>query len=397
MALERYGVSRETYNSWRRALNLTPMNENGSHVGIRTESQAARQPAPAPAPARKPLKRSKRTLDLTEEDTVVKRGGKRSLRLSDDKSDLTYDQMITRINSLTGTDALKSDGSTSRGHSIAPKSLSDWKRNMTTIMNHLACDKGSVSACFGVDKAQANIDKIKEKYPKYNTLKTMYSAIVSTAKYIPEFKAAIGVQAFDMYKEAMHEASRKAQEEHVEKTGEETVPDIEELKKKVIEIPQDTEAYLSSWLQINLTGLRNDLGSVRVLDHDNDKKTNWYNSRTGRLVINKFKTSKYFDPYKFQLPKEIQTLIKTLISKRKSRTDMLVSRKDNNSAVKAAFKKLKYPKNITANTIRHSQISKKIQQSGATLATVRANSKVFKHDVSTDLSYSRAIQEFISV
>ena len=233
MALEKYGVSRETYNGWRRALNLTPMNENGSHVGIRTESQAARQPAPAPAPARKPLKRSKSTLDLTEEDIVVeRRGGKRSLRLSDDKADLSYDQMITRIDSLSGSDALKFDGATSRGHTIAPKSLSDWKRNMTTNMNLLACDKGSVSICFGLDKAQANIDKLKKKNPKQNTLKTMYSAIVSTGQYIPEFKAAIGVQAFDMYKEAMHEASRKATEEHVEKTGEETVPDLDTLKKQ---------------------------------------------------------------------------------------------------------------------------------------------------------------------
>ena len=76
---------------------------------------------------------------------------------------------------------------------------------------------------------------------------------------------------------------------------------------------------------------------------------------------------------------------------------MPVSRKDNSSEVKAAFKKIKYPKDITANTIRHSQISKKIQQSGTTLATLRANSKLFNYDVSTGPSYSRAIEQFTSV
>ena len=322
------------------------------------------------------------------------------METDDGAIDISYDEARQALLQLEGKPVLTLDGRPGNGF-ISKNTARQYVDTLRIVANDIGCENGpSMRHCFGINYKNV-IAAIEKRYPRanqYETRKTRFSNIRAILKYVPNLSDAIGLEARTAYYDHMMMYSNTSNNKRIERTDHETVPDIDDLEKFLKEniADKDSDDFLSAILQIKLQGIRNELGSVRILTKNGDKQSNWYNKNTGVLAIHDFKTKKFFEPYKFTLPAELQRLVSSLASRRKKGKNMLVSTQDNSAHVKKTFKKLKLPGyEVTANLIRRAQISK-LLQNNMTAAQLQRNAKIFKHNVSTDVEYARIIQSLFN-
>eukprot|EP00873_Tetraselmis_striata_P001697 jgi/Tetstr1/421961/TSEL_012860.t1 len=249
-----------------------------------------------------------------------------------------------------GKPAKKPDGSPKI---ISDSSVDQYKRGVRAIAEIAACGaREDFGKC--LRDHEAVIGKVRDRYPKENSFKTIIGSIVSTAKYIKPFRDTLGQEAHDAYHEAMVGSIVKAETHAIIDTETQTVEPLDEIKKGLDEIGnkfgKQSDRYLEAKLQ---------------------------------LVIAEFKTAKSYPPYEFKLSRENADLVADSLE-RKPRKKLFPARVGRRVA--AAFEDVGL--DVGVNAIRHSWITTLIG-SNPSEANVRRVAAKFKHKPVMSLRYFR--------
>jgi hypothetical protein len=242
----------------------------------------------------------------------------------------------------------------------------------------------------GLRDYEAIITITRGRYKNNNSYKSQLNYIVSVAKYVPEFKQAIGDEAYNAYQQLMVERIGVSNRRAVANTSsrEAAIPSIRDIRRKLPAIKaaygDGSLEYLAALLQSSIIGLRDNLGPVRIVESDDTPHRNFYNIKTKRLVIKDFKTAASHEPYDLKLAEALHKAIKT--SLRKHPRDFLIKNDKLGTMIKAAFTRVGMP--ITLMTIRHAQ-SSDLQRKGYGAAHLAGIAAQFKHSVSEALKYAR--------
>ena len=139
--------------------------------------------------------------------------------------------------------------------------------------------------------------------------------------------------------------------------------------------------YITCMLQTTVKGLRNDLGGILVRSTDGPSSGKWYNRRSGRLFIAKFKTSGKYPPYNFVFDKGFRNVINTYLDVKDSK--YLVSKNEDGprQVVEKGFRAVGMRVGIT--TIRQSMVSELLMRHPYNKEWESEVSAMFKHSMDT--------------
>eukprot|EP00873_Tetraselmis_striata_P022521 jgi/Tetstr1/442785/TSEL_030869.t1 len=279
----------------------------------------------------------------------------------------TVQDILAKVDAIRGKQMIGRNGKPAKKPDGSPKIISDssvdqYKRGVRAIAEIAACGAGEdFGKC--LRDHEAVIAKVRDRYPKENSFKTIIGSIVSTAKYIKPFRDTLGQEAHDAYHEAMG---------------------LDEIGNK---FGKQSDRYLEANLQVDLAGIRDDLSSVAIVQSERTAQQkgikNFYVPQTRKLVIAEFKTAKSYPPYEFKLSAQNADLVADSL-KRKPRKKLFPARVGRRVA--AAFEDVGL--DVGVNTIRHSWITTLIG-SNPSEANVRRVAAKFKHKPVMSLRYFR--------
>eukprot|EP00873_Tetraselmis_striata_P027956 jgi/Tetstr1/448220/TSEL_035508.t1 len=307
----------------------------------------------------------------------------------------TVQDILAKVDAIRGKQMIGRNGKPAKKPDGSPKNISDssvdqYKRGVRAIAEIAACEaREDFGKC--LRDHEAVIGKVRDRYPKENSFKTIIGSIVSTAKYIKPFRDTLGQEAHDAYHEAMVGSIVKAETQAIIDTETQTVEPLDEIKKGLDEIGnkfgKQSDRYLEAKLQVDLAGIRDDLSSVAIVQSERTAQQkgikNFYVPQTRKLVIAEFKTAKSYPPYEFKLSAENADLVADSL-KRKPRKNLFPARVGRRVA--AAFEDVGL--DVGVNTIRHSWITTLIG-SNPSEANVRRVAAKFKHKPVMSLRYFR--------
>jgi hypothetical protein len=192
-----------------------------------------------------------------------------------------------------------------------------------------------------VSKA-ANVVRARDKSSELKNVKSSYAnrlgSIVATWHGWKLFGESLGTDVLDAYNGGfgagdmgLKQAKAANKEVQANRTTNawEAIPSWElftQFLPKVKRVFGGTSTtYLACYLQVQLFGLRDNLGGIEILESDGRKydpnighpsRKDWYNKRTGYLYISHFKTEKSAmgQPYEFQLPQEMRDAINVTLA-----------------------------------------------------------------------------------
>lgn len=288
----------------------------------------------------------------------------------------------------SGRPAKNKDGSAKK---LADSTVKQYADGMRIIAHTVGCaDKDNFIAC--LKDTEKVLGKLRERYPKKVSLKKALGVIVSVAKYIPDFKKVLGAEAHDFYRNEMIGSIKAAEKDAVERTESDSAIPIDTIKVKLKDIANKfgkaSEKYLEAKLQVELTGIRDDLGNITIVESERKAKQtgvdNYYVPRTRKLVIKKFKTSKEHPPYEFTLNAANAKLISDSLRKNRRTTlfPMRVGRRVTKTFADAGLP------GVGVNSIRHSWITKLLGNNPSEANVNRIAAK-FKHSPTMTLRYFR--------
>ena len=187
---------------------------------------------------------------------------------------------------------------------------------------------------------------------------------------------------------------KASERDAIERTETVSVEPIDGIRAKVSDVKRkfgDTSPhYLAAYLQTFLTGLRDNLSGVEIVDSISEARKkgvdNYYVPKSRRLHIGKFKTSNEHPPYDFTLTPAIAKKIDQSL-KDKPR-QYLIRKTGVGARVKEAFGAVGLP-GIGVNEIRHAQITELLDGNPGE-ANVRRVAKKFKHSPAMTLRYYRS-------
>lgn len=152
------------------------------------------------------------------------------------------------------------------------------------------------------------ISKLKEAYPKANsTYKSMLYPII---KYRELTDLPV-----DKLKEEYTTITKDYLEKQEDQTTDKPLITLKELKKLKKKIEKDNIQFkLLFSLYTEHPPVRNDYYNVKYQNYDTEKD-NFYDKNNKTIIINEFKTSKYYEPIKVALSRSETTLINKLIKR----------------------------------------------------------------------------------
>jgi hypothetical protein len=170
------------------------------------------------------------------------------------------------------------------------------------------------------------------------------------------------------------------------------VPSITSIRAKLPAIKRlfgaPSAEYIGALLQTSIVGLRDNLGSVRITDSEDEASPNFYNPATGHLVIRDFKTRGLFPPYDQILDNKLRKEVASSLEKRK-RTHLVSARGGSiGTVISRAFSAVGLQ--VGVMTIRHSMETALLSvRNGASAANVKRVADQFKHSTDTASRYFR--------
>ena len=240
--------------------------------------------------------------------------------------------------------------------------------------------------CLG--DASKIVGAIEKAYTSVNSRKTYLNLLVAPTKYIPELKEAVGDQ-LEAIRSRMMEHIAASDAQTVRKSAEGTVEALESIKARIPSVRDKYGAgsieYLAALLQTNVVGLRGELGTVQVVKGPRSKLDNYYSRETGVLYISDFKTKDKFPPYKIKLPEGLMEEIEVSLDAKKRRF-LMGKTKLASSAYGLIVKKAL---GVNVMDIRHSMITKLLDERGPSAASVEGVAAMFKHSPAMTTRYYR--------
>jgi hypothetical protein len=351
--LEKYGVTQEEVNAIREDNGLPPL-----PVAVTYTPNPNPKPKPRPVEVEKPL-------PADVEKTVVE-----------------------KILALEGTPQLDTDRKAKRNKKLLTKGT---VKNYATAFSSFVAPLLSESLNGNPMKAGDIIKHIEDEYSNVNTRKNKLNAIVALAKYIPEIRGAMG-PVLDELRDRMGDYIEQAKKEAVEKSGNETVEDMQSIRKRVEdEVKKNfgelSREYIAARLQTRLVGLRGELGTVQVFKNKRggrfDKAKNAYNRATGKLKIENFKTKQDFDPYLFTLSNAQRELLERWFDKHPEYTHLFGTDPTPIGPI------LKRALNLSVMPIRHSMVSHELNKGDPSREHIEKVAKMFRHSPEMTTTYFR--------
>ena len=226
-----------------------------------------------------------------------------------------------------------------------------------------------------------------------NTQKDLYGVILAVAKRSDAFKQWVGEEALAVYLKHLKEGNEKAVKQMEKATGDSRskIPSITTLMEALPSIEEKLGAtssmFLAAYLQINVIGLRDDLGRVRIVSKFNPKWPKQYVKSNGRLYISEFKTSKTYDPYDIKLDKGARTVINAVLKRFPERKWLVTETESAGDLVRRAFKKVGM--SVSVNTVRHAQVSAMLDKNPNDIPAVQRTAERFKHSEEVHRKYYR--------
>lgn len=201
------------------------------------------------------------------------------------------------------------------------------------------------------------IQKIKQEYGK--SYLDYLTVICSLIKYSDKYKQIITNANCKIYSDFMNENLKIYRQNIISKTDiklkfaySDIIQQLKELKKK----DDCSIKYLLLYLMVSLPPFRDNYGNVLIVDNKFTSTTdNYYCNTNGNLIINNYKTSKYYGQINIILPKQIQTLINKSL-KKYPRKYLITSQNDVTKPYKTGKLSQEFPKwynLLNINDIRH--------------------------------------------
>jgi hypothetical protein len=321
-----------------------------------------------------------------KKDGITKKTGKSGMSLRDVMTmieGITGKQQITPL----GKPAKKKDGTAKM---LLDSAVKQYGGGMRLIGEITGCgDKDDFVAC--LRDTDMVIAKLRKRYPKDSILKKSLGVLTASAKYLPDFRRALGEDAHQVYRDNMVLAIKAAEAESIEQTESRSIIPIDRIKsaladvrKKFVEGPK----FIEAMLQVQHAGIRDDLGDISVVESERKAKQqdseNYYVPRTKRLVIRSFKTENEHSPYEFTLTSEQAKLIDASLAKN-PRTKLF--KRGVGTRVSRTFKTARHPQ-IGVNVIRHSWITNLLGNNPSE-ANIRKIAERFKHSPTMTTRYFR--------
>lgn len=309
---------------------------------------------------------------------------------------MTLATLLNRIEGMrTAIKLNKSNQPVATGETLSSSTVRQYRDGMRLIAETTGCDSSpDFIACLR-DTATV-YRKLRNRYSKDASIKKSFGVITSVAKYIPEFKAALGDSAHAFYRGEMILNIKSAEAAATAATETQSVIPINTIRAKLADIEQRFGAvsnkHLEALLQVELIGIRDDLGDISVVANQKEAASlgaaNYYIPRTRTLVIRKYKTSNVpgYKPYRFVLPVRTGKLVAESL-KRAPRGKLfpaLVGRRVAKTFQDAGLD------GVTVNTIRHSRITDLLNAAGGpSEANVTRVAEAHKHSKAMTLRYYR--------
>lgn len=243
------------------------------------------------------------------------------------------------------------------------------------------------------------------------------------------FRDALGTRVHHAYQIPLNVAIQADKEVQSNKATSDlhAVPSYEMLQSYIPKIKEKfgetSPTYVAAYLQVNLLGLRDNLGGIEVLDRDgpvykpgegDESRSDWYNKESGRLYIAHFKTdkSRYGRPYDFKLPTALRNLVNKSLESDGRKFLVGIGRKIDGTpspagrlvkkAFKSAgltFKQLNQGRlidtSVTPVDVRHAQVTwkhKDMMRKNPSLTAQQISDKIagfFNHSSDINIGYLR--------
>ena len=395
--MERFGITPEEVNRIRAAMNLGPAvftNRRGRRILHLEDPPSAPAAAPRPPAAPSAPVAPPRPPAAPSAPVAAPRPP-----AAPSAPAITLRELLDKIGALRGSAQLAPNGAPARTKAGQAKKLTDnTVKQMGEGIKLLAATTGCGEAeDFGACLRDAGevLRKVRARYPLENSFKKALGSLVSAAKYVPEFGAALG-EAREVYRQAMIGSIRAAEEQAIQATETASVPAIDEIRGRIPAIAQrfgeTSLEHIAARLQaLEAIGIRDDLGGVKVVSSEVQARAggvkNFFVPRTGKLVIADYKTSTIHNrPYEFKLTEGLAGIIRRSLAEK--RREYLIGKGSAGRVLKRAFEGAGLP-GIGVNTLRHSLITDLLREGGAGAANIRRVAHMFRHSPEMTTRYVR--------
>jgi len=213
-----------------------------------------------------------------------------------------------------------------------PKTVKDYIRTLDKMVNKMdfPCDADQdVMECFNnfegaIEKIESAKNKSGGKSYSTNTLITFFSIPMTLSTHIPEFKMRLTPVALNAFTKKYNYYVQRRNLEQMKKLKGKGIRWEDVIKMREVAGKKEPYSLTHTILSLYtyLEPLRNDFGFVKIIKTTpRDKKDNYYNPKTGKFYLNKFKTAKMYKgepPYIFG--PELKKIVNKYIEKAKSKT-----------------------------------------------------------------------------
>ena len=237
------------------------------------------------------------------------------------------------------------------------------------------------------------IEAVEDGVTNTNTKKDLFATILAVAKRSSKFKEWVGEDGLSAYLAEVKKGNEKVVKKSESATSDEemSIPSIQSLMEALPKIQEKlgetSSMFLAAYLQVNIVGLRDDLGAIRVVSKFNPKFPKQYVKSNGRLYISEFKTSKTYGPYDIKLEKGVRAVIDKVLKSFPDRKFLVTESLTAGDLVRKAFSKAGMK--VSVNTIRHAQVSELIDKNPTSIPHIQEGAERFKHSEAVHRTYYR--------
>lgn len=256
-------------------------------------------------------------------------------------------------------------------------------------------EKGSEMDCDWFNKQDEIIHLLKDK--PASTRKTTYASLIAIAKDNDKYKTALLADG-KKYQEFIDTQTKTDSQQENWKSYDEVKNIFNEMYKKVKPLlnsksPLDNKEYsvLMDFILVALTSgvfisPRRSLDWIEMKIKNVDKTTDNYIEKN-EFIFNKYKTAKFYDTQKVEIPKELKTILNKFI-KLNSHEYLLTDTNGNKMSNVRLTQKLNviFDGKISTSLLRHIYLTDKLKDVPA-LTELKEMAKDMGHSVTEALQY----------
>lgn len=214
------------------------------------------------------------------------------------------------IRKMTRTHAVESFNKAFTDGQILEVTFNNYVRDFNRVIEIINCPEHDIISCF---KNSANVlSHLRKSYPNISTYKNMLTPIISLCKYNEYFAKNVDQK---IYLNEMNNLRLQAKKEEVDKsnTGQATPWSYYVMLRQELRTNESNSIkYLLLSLYTMLPPVRDNYGRVYIVYKEGEipvDEHSFYYVTTGRLILTKYKTEKYYGIIDEVIPIALQEVI----------------------------------------------------------------------------------------